>query len=75
MGQGEVSDSSQKQVSMRYFIECQGYQVKDNILNQDDVSSIKLKTNGLKSAEKRLRHLKVRFYFVADMSNIIVDHE
>ena len=50
-----------------YFIEAQDYPIKENILNQDNQSTIKLATNGPKSAGKRSRHLDIRFYFLYEM--------
>mgnify|MGYP006897339887 CR=1 FL=1 len=34
----------------RYFLEAQGYEVKDNVLLQDNQSAIRLETNGRASA-------------------------
>ena len=50
----------------KYFLEAQGYPVKDCILYQDNRSAMLLETNGRKSAGKRSRHLNIRFFFVAD---------
>ena len=50
----------------RYFLEEQGYEVKDNVLLQDNQSAIRLETNGRASAGKRSRHLNIRYFFVAD---------
>ncbi len=49
-----------------YFLEAQGYKIKDNILYQDNKSSILLETNGRKSSGKRTRHINVRYFFIAD---------
>ena len=50
----------------RRFLEHQGYEIKDNILFQDNQSAMLLESNGRKSAGKRSRHLNIRFFFVAD---------
>ena len=50
----------------RYFLEEQGYEVRDNVLLQDNQSAIHLETNGRASAGKRLRHLNIRYFFVTD---------
>jgi len=50
----------------RRFLECQGYDVKDNILFQDNRSAILLESNGRKSAGKRSRHLNIRYFFITD---------
>jgi hypothetical protein len=50
----------------RRFLECQGYQIKDNKLFQDNRSAILLESNGRKSAGKRSRHLNIRYFFITD---------
>jgi hypothetical protein len=42
-----------------YFLEAQGYKIEDNILYQDNKSSILLETNGRGSSGKRTRHIDV----------------
>jgi hypothetical protein len=49
-----------------YFLEAQGYKIDDNILYQDNKSSILLETNGRGSSGKRTRHIAVRYFFIAD---------
>ena len=49
-----------------YFLEAQGYKIKDNILFQDNKSSILLETNGRGSSGKRTRHINIRYFFIAD---------
>ena len=49
-----------------YFLEAQGYKVDDNILYQDNKSSILLETNGRGSSGKQTRHMNVRYFFIAD---------
>ena len=49
-----------------YFLEAQGYKIDDNILYQDNKSSILLETNGRGSSGKRTRHINVRYFFIAD---------
>ena len=50
----------------RLFMEAQGYKIKQNILYQDNKSTILLVENGTKSAGKRLRALNIRYFFVTD---------
>ena len=50
----------------RHFLEAQGYEVKDNVLLQDNQSTIRLEENGRESAGKRSRHLDIRYFFVTD---------
>jgi hypothetical protein len=51
---------------MRYFMKAQGYGVKDNILFQDNKSSILLEKNGKASISKRMKHIKIRYFFITD---------
>ena len=50
----------------RYFLEAQGYCVDDNILYQDNKSSILLKTNGKASSGKRTKYINIRYFFITD---------
>jgi hypothetical protein len=45
----------------RYFFEAQGMTVTDNMIYQDNKSSILLETNGRASSSKRTRHVNIRF--------------
>ena len=48
------------------FIESQGYTVEQNILYQDNKSTILLAKNGRWSGSKRTKHIKSRYFFVKD---------
>ena len=48
------------------FLEAQGYHVTDNVLHQDNESTIKLAKNGRRSSSKQTRHIEVRYYFITD---------
>jgi hypothetical protein len=50
----------------RQFMEGQGYTVADNVLYQDNQSSILLEKNGQQSSTKRTRHFDIRYFFVTD---------
>ena len=50
----------------RLFLEAQGYHVTDNILHQDNESTIKLAKNGRRSSSKQTQHIEVRYYFITD---------
>jgi hypothetical protein len=50
----------------RYFMKAQGYGVKDNILFQDNKSSILLEKNGKASSSKRTKHVNIRYFFITD---------
>jgi hypothetical protein len=47
------------------FLEAQGHKIENNVLHQDNESSILLETNGRGSSGKRTRHIDVRCFFVA----------
>jgi hypothetical protein len=49
-----------------YFMKAQGYDVKDNVLFQDNKSSILLEKNGKASSSKRTKHINIRYFFITD---------
>ena len=50
----------------RLFMKSQGYEIEQNILFQDNKSTILLVENGKKSAGKRSRAINIRYFFVTD---------
>ena len=50
----------------RYFMEAQGWTVVDNMLFQDNRSSILLEKNGKASSSKRTKHINIRYFFITD---------
>jgi hypothetical protein len=50
----------------RYFMKAQGYGVKENVLFQDNRSSIILEKNGKASISKRTKHINIRYFFIND---------
>ena len=48
------------------FLEEQGYQIKKNILYQDNKSTMLLLKNGKRSSGKRTRALNIRYFFLTD---------
>ena len=50
----------------RLFMKAQGYEIEQNILFQDNKSTILLVENGKKSAGKRSRAINIRYFFVTD---------
>ena len=48
------------------FLANQGYQVKRNILYQDNKSAILLEKNGSLSSSQKTRHINVRYFFIKD---------
>jgi hypothetical protein len=49
----------------KYFMEGQGYGT-NNILYQDNQSTMKLEQNGKASSGKRTRHINIRYFFITD---------
>ena len=49
-----------------YFIKAQGYEVTNNILIQDDKSTILLAKNGRFSSSKGTKHIKNRYFMIKD---------
>ncbi len=53
----------------RYFLLSQGYGVVENLLLQDNKSSILLERNGRASSSKCTRHINIRYFFICDQVN------
>lgn len=49
-----------------YLLECQGYHHDPSILHQNNKSALPLETNGMHSALKHTKHIKVRYFFIKD---------
>jgi hypothetical protein len=50
----------------RNFMVEQGYNVKDNVVYEDNQSAILLERNGRASSGRRTRHVNIRYFFVTD---------
>jgi hypothetical protein len=61
-----ADDASVMILWTKMFVQHQGYHVDENILYQDNKSTILLETNGKKSAGKRSRALNIRYFFLTD---------
>jgi Reverse transcriptase (RNA-dependent DNA polymerase) len=48
------------------FLKAQGFEVADNVVYQDNQSSILLEKNGTRSSGRRTRHLNIRYFFITD---------
>ena len=59
-------DSITKILWTHLFIKAQGYKIKQNILYQDNKSTILLIENGHKSAGKQSRAINICYFFIAD---------
>ncbi len=54
---------------MRYFIECQGYDINECIIFQDNMSALSLEKNGRMSSSKRTKHIKAKYFLIKDYYN------
>jgi hypothetical protein len=54
----------------RYFLLSQGYGIIENLLLQDNKSSILLEQNGRASSGKHTRHINIRYFFISDRVNM-----
>ncbi len=50
----------------KYFMEAQGYQVQDNILFQNNKSTILLEKNGKASRSKHTKHVNIWYFFITN---------
>ena len=50
----------------RYFVACQEYKVSENIIFQDNKSTLIMEKNGKASSSKKTKHIKVRYFLVKD---------
>jgi hypothetical protein len=53
----------------QYFMKGQGCSVKDNVLFQDNKSSILLENNGKASSSKRTKHINIWYFFITELVN------
>ena len=50
----------------RYFVECQGYDIDEYIVFQDNMSSLSLEKNGRISSSKWMKHIKAKYFLIKD---------
>ena len=55
-----------KNIWCLYFTRAQGRAVKDNLLNEDNTSTIWLAKNGKRSSGKQTKHINIQYFFVTD---------
>ena len=61
-----VNDAMAMILWVRNFLIAQGYSVTDNVVYQDNMSTMLLARNGTKSSGKKTRHIEIRYYFITD---------
>ena len=62
-----TDDMISKIVRVKRFIEKQGFQVKMNIIYQDNTSTTRLQKNGKLSSGKRTRHYDMKLFYITDL--------
>jgi hypothetical protein len=50
----------------RYFMEAHGYTVENNVIMQDNKSSMLLEKNGKALSTKRMKHINIHYFFITD---------
>lgn len=61
-----VDDMMPSIIWTRYFLKAQGYGVSDNVIFQDNKSTMLLERNGKASSSKRTKHINIRYFFITD---------
>lgn len=64
-----VDEKLSKILWVRKFLEAQGYNVKENVVYQDNTSTIKLQKNAKASSGKRTRHFDIKLFYITDLIN------
>jgi hypothetical protein len=54
---------------MRYFVECQGYDILECIIFQDNMSALSLEKNRRMLSLKRTKHIKAKYLLIKDYYN------
>ena len=61
-----VNDAMAMTLWVRLFLEAQGFEVTDNIIFQDNQSTVLLAKNGWKSSGKKMQHVEIWCCFITD---------
>jgi hypothetical protein len=61
-----VHDKLSDVIWMRYSVECQGYDINECIIFQDNTSALSLEKNGRMSSSKRTKHIKAKYFLIKD---------
>jgi hypothetical protein len=61
-----VNDVMPQILWTKYFLEEQGFNIRNNIIYQDNTSAILMEENGRTSSGKKTRHINIRYFFVRD---------
>ena len=61
-----IDDALPQVLWTQYFMEVQGYKVKENIIMQDIFSAMKLEKNGKASSSRKTKHINISYFFMKD---------
>ena len=61
-----ADDISTKILWTKLFMEAQGFKIRDNVVYQDNKSTMLLLENGKRSSGKRTRAINIRYFFLTD---------
>ena len=61
-----VNDVLTQVICTQYLMKEKGCKIHNNIIYQDNQSSIRWENNFRKSISKRTRHINIRYYFITD---------
>ena len=64
-----ASDYLPHTIWFKRFLAQQGYKVKGNVFYQDNVSAIRLESNGFASQGEKSKHISIRYFFIKDVLN------
>jgi hypothetical protein len=54
----------------RYFVECQGYDIDECVVFQDNMRALSLEKNDGISSSKRTKHIKAKYFLIKDYMNL-----
>ena len=54
---------------IRHFVYCQGYDIDECVIFQDNMSALSMEKNGRMSCSKRTKHIKAKYFLIKDYYN------
>jgi hypothetical protein len=54
---------------LRYFMECQEYNIHEYVVFHDNMSAMSLEQNGYTSSSKQTKHIKAKYFLIQDYYN------
>ncbi len=72
-----ASDYLPSTIWAKNFLSAQGYELDENLFQQDNMSAIRLEKNGRASAGQKSRHINIRYFWIMDRlesEGITVEH-